>query len=90
MGQGRKRREGKEEKRQKKERVGSRGMSGGEDQLLTVKQVALKVTFSVRKIWRDVAAGAFPKPVKFGTKTTRWWKSDVEKFLRGEWNPQTA
>jgi predicted DNA-binding transcriptional regulator AlpA len=58
----------------------------GDDKLLTVRQVAALVTFSVRKIWRDVSARAFPAPVKLGPKTTRWWESEVRQFLRGEWN----
>ena len=57
---------------------------------ITVKEAARLVTFSVRKIWRDVAAGLFPKPFKLGKRTTRWWKSDILKFLRGEWPGQNA
>jgi predicted DNA-binding transcriptional regulator AlpA len=56
--------------------------------LLTVKAVAALVTFSVRKIWRDVAAKLFPKPIKLGPKTTRWKKSDIRRFLDGEWTSQ--
>ena len=58
-----------------------------EDRLLTIKEVAALVTFSGRKIWRDVAAKLFPQPIKLGPKTTRWWQSDVLRFLRGEWKP---
>jgi prophage regulatory protein len=65
-------------------------MSSEEDCLLNVKQVAKKVTFSVRKIWRDVAAGEFPKPKKFGAKTTRWRESEIENFLHGEWPGHNA
>jgi predicted DNA-binding transcriptional regulator AlpA len=56
-----------------------------DDHLLTVKAVAAMVTFSVRKIWRDVAAKLFPQPIKLGPKTTRWWKSDILRFLGGDW-----
>lgn len=59
------------------------------DELLTISEVALLVTFSARKIHRDIAAGVFPKPVKFGSRTSRWWKSHVEQFRRGEW-PRTT
>lgn len=65
-------------------------MSEDEDRLLRVDQVAEKVTFSPRKIWRDVAAGVFPPPKKFGARTTRWRESDVAKFLRGEWRGHRA
>jgi predicted DNA-binding transcriptional regulator AlpA len=57
------------------------------DRLLTIKQVAEIVTFSGRKIWRDVAANLFPKPIKLGPKTTRWRESDILRLLRGEWKP---
>jgi prophage regulatory protein len=57
------------------------------DRLLKLKQVVELVTFSGRKIWRDVAAKAFPAPVKLGPKTTRWWESDVRRFLDGDWRP---
>ena len=59
-----------------------------DDALLTVKSVAVLVTFSARKIWRDVAAKLFPQPIKLGPKTTRWWKSEILRFLRGEWEPE--
>lgn len=55
------------------------------DRLLKLKEVAEMVTVSHRKIWRDIAAGKFPQPIKLGKKTTRWWESDVLRFLRGEW-----
>jgi predicted DNA-binding transcriptional regulator AlpA len=65
-------------------------MNSEEDSLLNVKQVAQKVAFSVRKVWRDVAAGEFPEPRKYGAKTTRWWESEIEKFRRGEWPGHNA
>ena len=58
--------------------------SHSNDKLLCVVQVSEICTFSVRKIWRDVAAQAFPRPIKLGPKTTRWWKSDILHFLRGD------
>ena len=61
-----------------------------DDALLTIKQVVALVTFSARKVWRDVADKLFPEPIKLGPKTTRWWKSDILRFLRGDWKPQTS
>lgn len=55
------------------------------DRLLRIHEVAARVTFSVRKIWRDVAAGSFPQPVRLGPRTIRWRESDVEGFICGEW-----
>ena len=39
-----------------------------DDKLLTVREVSDLCTVSERKIWRDVAAGLFPKPLKLGPK----------------------
>ena len=61
--------------------------SHSNDRLLRVLEVSKICTISVRKIWRDVAAELFPQPIKLGPKTTRWWESDVVRFLRGEWKP---
>lgn len=37
--------------------------------------------FSAASIWRKVAAGAFPQPVKLGARTTAWRVSDVRAWL---------
>ena len=58
-----------------------------DDKLLSVREVAQMCTISVRKIWRDVAANLFPQPIKLGPKTTRWWLSEILRFLRGDWKP---
>lgn len=52
-----------------------------DDRLLTVGEVARLVTVSIRKIWRDVAADCFPKPLKLGPKTTRWKKSEILRHI---------
>ena len=57
------------------------------DRLLKIKEVVALVTFSARKVWRDVADKLFPEPIKLGPKTTRWWKSEILRFLRGDWKP---
>ena len=58
------------------------------DSLLKISEVVALVTFSARKIWRDVAAKLFPQPIKLGPKTTRWWKSEILRFLNGEWKSE--
>lgn len=52
-----------------------------DDKLLTIREVSGLCTVSERKIWRDVAAGRFPKPFKLGPKSTRWWRSGILLFL---------
>jgi prophage regulatory protein len=60
------------------------------DRALKIREVSEIVTVSARKIWRDVADKKFPPPFKLGPKTTRWWESEVKKFMRGEWPGQGA
>ena len=58
-----------------------------QDRLLKIQEVVALVTFSARKVWRDVADKLFPEPIKLGPKTTRWRKSEILRFLRGDWKP---
>ena len=51
------------------------------NQLLTVRQVAERLTVSVRQVWRLAARGTIPRPVKLGTRTVRWKLPDLENFL---------
>tara|TARA_R110000851_G_scaffold333531_1_gene514864 strand:- start:44255 stop:44470 length:216 start_codon:yes stop_codon:yes gene_type:complete len=39
------------------------------------------IPVSVSTIWRWVAAGDFPKPVKLSPRTTAWRASDVHAWL---------
>ena len=57
----------------------------GSDRLLRIEEVEQYVAFSRRKVWRDVAAMRFPKPIKLGSRTTRWRLSEIMQFIRGEW-----
>jgi excisionase family DNA binding protein len=49
--------------------------------LLTVKQVA--AIFSVHRstVWRLVAAGELPAPVRIGRSITRWRADEIENFV---------
>ena len=37
--------------------------------------------FSAATLWRKVAAGTFPKPVKLSTRVTAWRVAEVRVFL---------
>ena len=37
--------------------------------------------FSAATLWRKVAAGTFPKPVKLSTRVTAWRVAEVRAFL---------
>jgi len=38
--------------------------------------------FSAATLWRKVAAGTFPKPVKLSTRVTAWRVAEVRVFLQ--------
>jgi len=38
--------------------------------------------FSAATLWRKVAAGTFPRPVKLSTRVTAWRVAEVRKFLK--------
>ena len=45
------------------------------------------VPFSVPTLWRKVAAGTFPKPVKLSARVTAWQVGEVRRWLA---NPTAA
>lgn len=47
------------------------------EKLVGVKEVAARFGMSVRGVWRHVAMGVLPQPVKFG-KMTRWCESELD------------
>lgn len=48
--------------------------------LLTVKEVAAMLGLGVSSVWRNVARGNLPKPIKVGS-ATRWRLRDIEKAI---------
>ena len=48
---------------------------------LKALQVATILGVSVATVWRWVAAGRLPAPMKLGPNTTRWKASDIEAWL---------
>ncbi len=49
--------------------------------LLTSQQVADKLSVSVRTVWRLVASGKFPQPVRYNRKLVRWKTVDVARYI---------
>lgn len=49
--------------------------------LLTSEMVATRLSISIRTVWRLVAAGRFPQPVRWNRKLVRWKTKDVEEYL---------
>lgn len=54
------------------------------DSFLTDRQLAARYRISRPTLWRWVAQGRFPNPVKLGPQTTRWRAADVD-----DWEAQT-
>jgi predicted DNA-binding transcriptional regulator AlpA len=50
-------------------------------ELLTSQQVAGRLAMSVRTLWRLVAVGKFPPPVRYNRKLVRWKSADVTRYI---------
>jgi excisionase family DNA binding protein len=50
-------------------------------ELLTSQQVAERLSVSVRTLWRLVAAGKFPQPVRYNRKLVRWKTTEVARYI---------
>ena len=48
---------------------------------LRATKVAEILDVSIRTIYRKVARGEFPKPIRIGKGSTRWRLRDVEDYL---------
>lgn len=54
-------------------------MNSGAERHYRVKQVAEFLNVSVREVWRLVARGELPPPVKIG-RCSVWFESDIVEF----------
>lgn len=50
--------------------------------MMTAQHVSEALDMSVRTLWRMVAAGKFPQPVRYSRKLVRWKTADVLKYVR--------
>jgi excisionase family DNA binding protein len=55
--------------------------SGVGAELLTSQQVAEMLSISVRTLWRLVATGKFPQPVRYNRKLVRWKTTEVMRYI---------
>lgn len=51
-----------------------------EIQLLTVREVATMLSISLRSVWRAVAAGDLPKPIRI-RGSARWLLSEIKTTI---------
>ncbi|MGO4609544.1 helix-turn-helix transcriptional regulator [Variovorax sp. 2RAF20] len=52
--------------------------------LLVMRTVSALTGFSAATIYRKLALGAFPLPVRFGARCTRWRAGDVTAWLSAQ------
>ncbi len=51
-------------------------------ELLTVREVARRLSISERTVWRWTALGLLPLPVHPHARSTRWLAADIERYLK--------
>jgi predicted DNA-binding transcriptional regulator AlpA len=52
-------------------------------ELLSSQQVAKRLSTSTRTLWRLVAEGKFPRPLRYNKKLVRWKSADVDRYIDG-------
>src|SRR4051812_32463666 len=57
--------------------------SGENQDLLTAQQVSSRLSVSPRTLYRMVARGQFPPPVRYSRKLVRWLVRDLQEYLNG-------
>ena len=50
------------------------------DPLLRRQEVEREIGLSRSTIYRQIAEGLFPKPIRVGVRSVRWRESDIEKW----------
>lgn len=62
--------------------------TGGEDRLLTAKEVGRRLALRTRTLWRRVNAGQVPPPAVRGPGLRPLWrKSDIDRHIQNLANP---
>ncbi|MFQ3650571.1 MAG: helix-turn-helix domain-containing protein [Gemmataceae bacterium] len=52
------------------------------DELLTSREVARRLSISVRTLFRLVRAGKFPEPVRYNRRLVRWKSEAVTLYIQ--------
>lgn len=50
--------------------------------LVTSTQLSEKLGVSLRTLWRMVARGDLPHPIRYNRKLVRWKTEDIERYIR--------
>lgn len=51
------------------------------ESLLCPSQVARRLNIGLRTLWRWIAEGKFPRPIRLSKLVVRWRAEDVERWL---------
>lgn len=51
------------------------------ESLLRIGDVERRVGFSAAEIYRQISAGNFPAPIKFGKRAVRWPESEINNWI---------
>ncbi|HVS40304.1 MAG TPA: helix-turn-helix domain-containing protein [Gemmataceae bacterium] len=49
--------------------------------LLTAQDVARRLSIGVRTLWRMVALGKLPQPIRYTRKLVRWKTTDIDRYI---------
>jgi prophage regulatory protein len=55
----------------------------GPKDLLTAREVAARLSISIRTVYRMLDRGQFPRPIRLGRRGVRWKTTDVQRYLEG-------
>jgi predicted DNA-binding transcriptional regulator AlpA len=55
-----------------------------DDALIGIRVVSVLIDRSPASIWRDVAQGRLPRPVRVGARSSRWRVGGVRVAMKGE------
>lgn len=50
--------------------------------LLSIREVCARLSVSRSWLWRKVATGEFPRPIKLSANRTAWPEAEVSEFIR--------
>ena len=50
--------------------------------LLTAQDVARRLSIGVRTLWRMVAQGKLPQPIRYTRKLVRWKTADIDRYVQ--------
>ena len=55
-----------------------------EVRLLQIEEVSKRVGFSKSQIYRLIAAGQFPAPLKVSARAVRWRSDEIDEYVMGD------